>query len=89
MDYDFDEANNWQNGKAFDMRIYSYQTLYEQKGVCGERAKLLLKILTRMGYNATTIGFYYVDHEIVGLSCNSTKAVKGYWPGRGNRFGAL
>ena len=48
---------------------YAYEVLYDQKGVCGEKSRILVIILRELGYGVAT--FEFNDHEAVGIKCPS------------------
>lgn len=48
---------------------YPYETLYEYKGVCGDKAPLLAKILMRMGYGVALLNYETQKHIAVGIRC--------------------
>jgi len=46
---------------------YPYEVLYDKKGVCGEKSKLLVLLLKELGYE--TVLFNYPNHQSVGIKC--------------------
>ena len=55
---------------------YSYEVLYDQEGICGEKSALLAFLLKELGYE--TVIFYYLleNHEAVGVKCPDKYSVK-------------
>ncbi|MFA5412792.1 MAG: transglutaminase-like domain-containing protein [Candidatus Micrarchaeia archaeon] len=48
---------------------YPYEVLYDQKGVCGEKAKLLAFLLRELGYGTVLLNYEEQSHEAVGIKC--------------------
>lgn len=48
---------------------YPYEVLYDRKGVCGEKSKLLAFILRELGYGVAVINYKTEEHEAVGIKC--------------------
>lgn len=62
---------------------YAYQVLYDNKGLCGEKARLLVILLEELGYGVALIDYggietvseyyfsnpYSFNHEAVGIKC--------------------
>lgn len=48
---------------------YPYEVLYDQKGVCGEKAKLLTFLLRELGYGVVLLNYEEQLHEAVGIKC--------------------
>jgi len=48
---------------------YPYEVLYDKKGVCGEKAKLLAFILRELGYGVVLFEYDIERHEAVGIKC--------------------
>lgn len=46
---------------------YPYEVIYDNKGVCMEKARLLAYILMKLGYNVSL--FEFDNHEAVGIKC--------------------
>ena len=48
---------------------YSYEVLYDDAGVCGEKSELLAFLLRELGFGVAL--FRYPDHQAVGIKCSS------------------
>jgi len=48
---------------------YPYQVLYDKKGVCGEKSRLLAVILKELGYGVALFKFEAENHMAVGIKC--------------------
>jgi hypothetical protein len=48
---------------------YAYEVLFTQKGVCGEKAELLMFLLRELGYGVAYMEFYSDDHAAAGIKC--------------------
>jgi hypothetical protein len=48
---------------------YPYQVLYEDKGVCEEKSRLLAAILKELGYGVALFKFEPENHMAVGIKC--------------------
>ncbi len=57
------------HGNLMNYSRYPYEVLYDEKGICGEKAELLAFILREMGYSVAF--FYYApeNHEAVAIKC--------------------
>jgi hypothetical protein len=61
-DTDSAEAGNLTNR-------YPYEVLFDQKGVCGEKSRLLAFILRELGYGVYLLDYEKEDHMAVALKC--------------------
>lgn len=72
MEYDYDKYynNNVEtNGRGHGSR-YPYETLYENKGICGEKANVIVYLLKQFGYGTAEITFISPGlHEVAGVKC--------------------
>lgn len=68
--YDYDKYNNGdQSGRAHGSR-FPYETLYENAGICGEKAWLIVYLLKELGYGTGLITFTSPSlHEVAGVKC--------------------
>lgn len=48
---------------------YPYEILYEMKGICSEKAELLVFLLREIGYGTAVIHYQLENHEAVGIKC--------------------
>lgn len=48
---------------------YPYETLYENSGICGEKASLIVYLLKQLGYGTATMTFASPAHEVAGVKC--------------------
>ncbi|MFZ2455743.1 MAG: transglutaminase-like domain-containing protein [Candidatus Altiarchaeia archaeon] len=48
---------------------YPYEVLFDQKGVCGEKSRLLAFILREMGYGVYLLDYENEEHMAVALKC--------------------
>jgi len=48
---------------------YPYEVLYMNRGVCGEKSKLLLYFIRELGYGGAYIKFEQENHAAVGIKC--------------------
>ena len=70
---------------------YAYQVLYDNKGVCGEKSRLLVILLRELGYGVALIDYgdtgtinqyglynpYSFNHEAVGIKCPTNYSYNG------------
>lgn len=70
MEYDYEkyQNNGESNGRGHGPR-YPYEVLYENKGICGEKASLIVYLLKQLGYGTATITFFSPLHEVAGVKC--------------------
>ncbi len=54
---------------------YPYEVLFDERGVCGEKAKLLAYLLKEIGYGVVL--FNYSDHQAVGVKCPKQYSLNG------------
>lgn len=71
MEYDYDkyQNNGESNGRGHGSR-YPYEVLYENMGICGEKASLIVYLLKQLGYGTATITFLSPLHEVAGVKCS-------------------
>jgi hypothetical protein len=50
---------------------YMYEVLYENVGVCSEKAKLMVHLLRELGYGTAILRFSREKHEAVGIACDA------------------
>lgn len=48
---------------------YSYEVLYDNKGVCGEKSELLTFLLRELGFDTSIFYYSNENHEAVGIKC--------------------
>ncbi len=48
---------------------YSYEVLYDEQGICGEKTALLAFLLREMGYNVSLFYYPQENHEALGIAC--------------------
>jgi hypothetical protein len=48
---------------------YPYEVIYDNKGVCGEKSKLLAFILRELGYGVVLFEYSNENHMAVGIKC--------------------
>ena len=48
---------------------YPYEVIYDNKGVCGEKSKLLAFILRELGYGVVLFYYEQENHMAVGIRC--------------------
>jgi hypothetical protein len=60
--------------------MYPYETLFEQKGVCGDKTVLAAKILNHYGYGVALFLFEKEQHMSLGIQCPKTSSsyLSGY-----------
>lgn len=55
---------------------YPYEVLYDNKGVCGEKAPLLAFLLRELGFGVALLD-YSENHQAVGIKCPTKNALPG------------
>lgn len=51
---------------------YPYETLYENKGICGHKSFLMVLLLKELGFGTATMIFYEPElHQVAGIKCSS------------------
>lgn len=72
MPYDYTKSTGEETvatGRGHGSR-YPYETLYENTGICGEKARLIVYLLKQLGYGTATITFTSPSlHEVAGVKC--------------------
>ena len=48
---------------------YPYEVLFTDRGVCGDKAKLMVCLLRELGYGCVLFEFNRANHEAVGINC--------------------
>lgn len=68
--YDYDKYNNGdQSGRAHGTR-FPYETLYDNAGICGEKAFLMAYLIKELGYGTALISFTSPAlHQVAGVKC--------------------
>lgn len=56
---------------------YPYQVLYDGRGVCGEKARLLAFIVRELGYGTALLYFPEEQHAVFGVMCPADYAYRG------------
>jgi hypothetical protein len=56
------ETNNLNNR-------YPYEVLYDEKGVCGEKSRLLAFLLKKLGFGVALLNYEVESHMAVGIKC--------------------
>ena len=60
---------DWQGFESGNLTgRYPYEVLFDNKGVCGEKAKLMAYLLKGLGYGVVLMD-YGTDHQVVGVKC--------------------
>jgi hypothetical protein len=66
---------DWEGFNSNDIHLkYPYETLYENKGVCSEKAILMAKLLNELGYGVALFVYEVGDHMAVGIDCPYDKS---------------
>jgi len=60
-----------------DYQRYAYEVLYENQGVCGEKAGLLVFLLRELGYGTSFVYYKPENHEAVGIKCPLKRSIPG------------
>jgi len=55
---------------------YPYEVLYDKKGVCAEKARLLAYILRELGFGVVLFNYETENHMAVGIKCPSQYSYK-------------
>jgi len=55
---------------------YPYQVLYLNKGICGEKSKLLIYFLRELGYGTAYLSFEQENHATAGIKCPTEYSYK-------------
>jgi hypothetical protein len=64
---------DWDSLKLSDPHSkYPYEVIALEKGVCGEKSKLLVFLLRELGFGTALIDYKAERHQAVGISCPST-----------------
>lgn len=50
--------------------VYPYETLYNMKGVCGDKSVLLAFLLRELGFDIVIFEFEFENHRAVGIRCS-------------------
>lgn len=70
IEYDCDKLFSYQNLEDHDYQTnYPLETLFTQKGVCGDSSILLAKMLQDAGYGAAFLLYEQANHMAVGIRC--------------------
>jgi hypothetical protein len=56
-------------GREINYSRYSYEVLYDNEGVCGEKSELLAFLLREMGYGVVFFYYQLENHEAIGIKC--------------------
>ena len=76
--YDYSLAAERNSGKGSNDRL-PYEVLYENKGVCSEKSKLLAFLLNELGYGVALFEYERENHTAVGIKVPSSYAYRaGY-----------
>lgn len=51
---------------------YSYEVLYDNTGVCGEKSQLLALILRELGFGVAIFDYELESHQAIGIKCSKT-----------------
>jgi hypothetical protein len=63
---------DWEGFRTNDLNDrYPYEVLYDNKGVCGEKARLLAFILRDLGFGIVLFNYETESHMAVGIRCPS------------------
>lgn len=63
--YDNDAVNDIFN----HVERYPYEVLFDQKGICGEKSRLMLMLLSELGFGTAYILFPGESHAVAGIKC--------------------
>jgi len=66
---------SYTQGKPLDR--YPYQVLYDGRGVCGEKVRLLAYLLRDLGYGTALLYYPKEQHSALGLRCPAEYSHKG------------
>jgi|GEM_PF-1793462 len=70
IEYDCDKLFSYENLEDHDYQTnFPYETLYDQKGVCGDTSILLGKMLQETGYGAAFLLYEQTNHMALGIRC--------------------
>lgn len=70
IEYDCNKLFSYENLEDHDYRTsYPLETLFNQKGVCGDFSILLGKMLQEVGYGAAFLLYGEANHMAVGIRC--------------------
>jgi len=68
---------DWEGFKTNNLNNrYPYEVLYDKKGVCAEKARLLAYILREMGFGVVLFDYKTENHMAVGIKCPSQYSYK-------------
>ncbi len=56
---------------------YPYETLYDNKGLCGEKSEILAFLLRELGYGVAFIHHSAENHDAVGIKCPIENSLDG------------
>lgn len=70
--YDFNESRDLTK----DLK-YPYETVYDDRGVCGDKSVLLAYLLRELGYDVVIFIFEAESHGAVGIKCQSPYEYRG------------
>jgi hypothetical protein len=62
------------NGSSSQLVKYPYETLYLNKGVCGDKSLLMAKLLSQLGYGVALFTYESQSHMAVGIQCPYDKS---------------
>jgi len=54
---------------------YPYEVLYDYKGICGEKSKLLSFLLRELGFGVALLNYPKENHQSVGIKCKTEYSV--------------
>jgi len=73
--YGFSEKIFSFEGGEINHSRYSYEVLYENQGICGEKSSLMAFLLKEIGYGVSIFYFADENHEAVGIKCPVEKSL--------------
>ena len=71
--YDYELLEN----EDYQALRYPYEVIYDNKGVCGEKSKLLAYIIRELGYGVVLFEYGPENHMSVGIKCPKKYGYKG------------
>jgi hypothetical protein len=69
IDFGFSNKTNLFIGNGINYSRYSYEVLYDEQGICGEKSALLAFLLREIGYNVSLFYYAQENHEALGMAC--------------------
>ncbi|HEC92770.1 MAG TPA: NUDIX domain-containing protein [Candidatus Atribacteria bacterium] len=68
---------DWEGFKSGNLKgRYPYEVIYDNKGVCGEKSRLLAFLLRELGFDVIIFKFELENHMAVGIKCPAQYSYK-------------